>query len=143
MQICTYILNWRRFSLCICLSFYNSLLYKHKIAFFLMWIVLFHLGGDYMIPICQDETSTHPAGSYFTLQLNVEIKLRPGKTGQFSTLYLFTFACIFFDFFFFFFFFFFNFLWIIWKLKPIDFHWPKIFFLEPFTLQLCLFFFIK
>ena len=43
------------------------------------------LGGDYMIPICRDEISAHPAGTDFTLRLHEEIKFRPGKAGQFST----------------------------------------------------------
>ena len=42
-------------------------------------------GGDYMIPVCQDEISARPAGTDFTLRLYVEIKFRPGKAGQFST----------------------------------------------------------
>ena len=54
-----------------------------------------------MILACRDEISTHPAESDFTLlRLNVEIKFRPGKAGQFSTWYLIRFACIFFGFFF-------------------------------------------
>ena len=53
-----------------------------------------------MIPACWDEISTRPAETDFTLQLHVEIKLRPGKAGQFSTWYLIRFACIFFGFFF-------------------------------------------
>ena len=39
------------------------------------------LGGDYMIPACRVEISTRPAETDFTLQLHVEIKLRPGKAG--------------------------------------------------------------
>ena len=46
------------------------------------------LGGDYMIPTCRDEISTRPAETDFTTRLHVEIKFRPGKTGQFSTCYL-------------------------------------------------------
>ena len=57
------------------------------------------LGGDYMIPVCQNEISTRPAGTDFILQLHAEIKFRPGKAGQFSTWYLFRFACIFCEFF--------------------------------------------
>ena len=49
-------------------------------------------GGDYMIPVCRDESSTRPAGAYFTLQLHAEIKFHHGKAGQFSTCYLFRFA---------------------------------------------------
>ena len=45
-------------------------------------------GGDYMIPACRDEISTRPAKTDFTPRLHVEIKFRPGKTGQFSTCYL-------------------------------------------------------
>ena len=59
-----------------------------------------NLGGDYMIPVCQDEISTRPAGAYFTLRLHVEIKFHHGKAGQFSTCYLFRFAGTFFEFFF-------------------------------------------
>ena len=58
------------------------------------------LGGDYMIPVCQDEILTRPGGTDFTLRLHVEIQFRPGKAGKFSTLHLFRFACIFFEFFF-------------------------------------------
>ena len=31
------------------------------------------LGGDYMIPVCQDEISARPAGTDFTLRVYVEI----------------------------------------------------------------------
>ena len=55
--------------------------------------------GDYMIPACRDEISTHPAETDFTLQLHVEIRFRPGKAGLFSTCYLIRFACAFFGFF--------------------------------------------
>ena len=48
---------------------------------------------------CQDKTSTHPAGTDFTLQLHVEIKFRPGKARQFFTWYFLRFECIFFVFF--------------------------------------------
>ena len=41
-----------------------------------------------MIQACRDEISTRPAETDFTTQLHVEIKFRPGKTGQFSTCYL-------------------------------------------------------
>ena len=50
-----------------------------------------------MIPVCQDEISTRPAGAYFTLRLHVEIKFPHGKAGQFSTCYLFKFADTFFE----------------------------------------------
>ena len=63
-----------------------------------MWIVLFHLGGDYMIQVCLDEILTHPTRTYFTLKLHVDIKFHPHKAGQFSTLYLFRFVCIIFEF---------------------------------------------
>ena len=53
-----------------------------------------------MVPVCRDEISTRPAEADFTLRLYVEIKFRPGKTGQFSTYYLIRFACVFFGFFF-------------------------------------------
>ena len=58
------------------------------------------LGVAYNILACQDEISTRPAETDFTLALHVEIKFRPGKAGQFSTWYLIKFACIFFFFFF-------------------------------------------
>ena len=58
------------------------------------------LGGDYIIPVCRDEISPHPAGTDITLRLHVEIKFRPGKAGQFSTWHLFRFLCNFFEFFF-------------------------------------------
>ena len=61
-------------------------------------IFLFHLGGDYMIPVRPNEVSICPTGTDFTLQWHVEIKFSPGKAGQFSNLYLFRFACIFFEF---------------------------------------------
>ena len=48
-----------------------------------------------MNPVCQDEVSTRPAGTDFTLRLHREIKFDPGKTGQFSTWFLFRFVCIF------------------------------------------------
>ena len=57
------------------------------------------LGRDYMIPVCRDEISTGPVGTYFFLRLHVEIKFCPGKAGQFSTWHLFRFVCIFFEFF--------------------------------------------
>ena len=38
-----------------------------------------------MISACQDEISTRPAETVFTLRLHEEIKFRPGKAGQFST----------------------------------------------------------
>ena len=59
-----------------------------------------HLGRDYMIPDCQDEISTSPAATDFTIRLHVKIKLCPSKTGQFSTWHLIRFACISFRFFF-------------------------------------------
>ena len=46
------------------------------------------LDGDYMTPACRDEISTRPAETDFTPRLHVEIKFRPGKTGQFFTCYL-------------------------------------------------------
>ena len=63
-------------------------------------LLICFLGGNYMISASQDEISARPAETDFTLRLHVEIKLRPGKTGQFSTWYLIRFACIFFGFFF-------------------------------------------
>ena len=57
-------------------------------------------GGDYMIPASRNEISTPPAHTDFTLQLHVEIKYPPGKTGQFSARYLIRFAYIFLRFFF-------------------------------------------
>ena len=53
-----------------------------------------------MILDCQDEISTHPAETDFTLRLHVEFKFCPGMAGQFSTCYLIRFALIFFGFFF-------------------------------------------
>ena len=53
-----------------------------------------------MIPACQGEIPTRPAETDFTLRLHVEIKIHPGKAGQFSTWYLIRFARIFFGFFF-------------------------------------------
>ena len=41
-----------------------------------------------MIPFCRDEISTRPAGVDFSLRLNGEISLNPGKVGQVSTRYL-------------------------------------------------------
>ena len=41
-----------------------------------------------MIPVSRDEISTRPAETDFTPRLHVEIKFRPGKTGQFSICYL-------------------------------------------------------
>ena len=77
-----------------------------------------------MIPACRDEISTRSAETDFTLQLHVEIKFRPGMTGQFSTWYLIRFACIFFRFFF----------------KVHRFPLVYLFFLlDLFSLQLCLF----
>ena len=52
-----------------------------------------------MIPACQDEISTRPDDTDFTLRLHVGIKFCPGKAGQFSTWYLIRFACLFFGFF--------------------------------------------
>ena len=51
-----------------------------------------------MIPVCRDQISAPPAGTNFSLRLHVEIKFRPGKTGQFSTRSYFRFAGIFFEF---------------------------------------------
>ena len=65
-----------------------------------MFLKIGVLGGDYMVPVLRDEILTRPAGTGFTVQLHVEIKFGPGKAGQFSTWYLFRFACIFFEFFF-------------------------------------------
>ena len=53
-----------------------------------------------MIPDSRDEMSTRQAERNFTLRLRVEIKFRPDNEGQFSTWYLFRFACILFEFFF-------------------------------------------
>ena len=53
-----------------------------------------------MIPVCLDKISRIPAGTDLTLRLYVEIKFRPGKTGQFSTRHLLRFVCNFFEFFF-------------------------------------------
>ena len=53
-----------------------------------------------MIPAFRGKILTRPAETDFTQRLHVEIKFRPGKTGQFSTWYLIRFACIFFGFFF-------------------------------------------
>ena len=89
------------------------------------WSELLILGGDYMIPTSRDEISTRPAETDFILRLHVEIKFRSGKAGQFSTCYLIRFA------------------FILQNWRFIDFHWFKIFLLELFSLQLCLFFFIK
>ena len=44
-------------------------------------IFLFHLGGDYMIPVRPNEVSICPTGTDFTLQWHVEIKFSPGKAG--------------------------------------------------------------
>ena len=41
-----------------------------------------------MIPPCQDEISTPPAETDFTLCSHVEIKFHPGKAEQFSIWYL-------------------------------------------------------
>ena len=49
-----------------------------------------------MIPIYWDEIPTRPVGTDFTLRLNGEIKIHPGKAQQFSTWYLFRFVHIFF-----------------------------------------------
>ena len=43
------------------------------------------LGGDYMIPFCQDEISTRPAGKDFTLRLHGEIHFHRGKAGPVFT----------------------------------------------------------
>ena len=42
-----------------------------------------------MIPFCQDEISTRPSVTDFTLRLNGEINFHPGRNGQVSTWYLF------------------------------------------------------
>ena len=55
-----------------------------------------HLGGEFLIPICWNETSTRTAGAGFILRLHGEIKFHSGKVGQFSTCYLFRFVYIFF-----------------------------------------------
>ena len=52
------------------------------------------LAGVYMIPVCQAEISTRPAGADFILRLHGEIKFLPGKAEQFSTWYLFRFVYI-------------------------------------------------
>ena len=54
--------------------------------------------GYYMIPLCRDKISTRQVGTDSTLRLNVEIKFRPSKAGQFFTWHLFRFVSIFFDF---------------------------------------------
>ena len=41
-----------------------------------------------MIPACRNEILIRPAETDFTSRLHVEIKFRPGGTGQFSTCYL-------------------------------------------------------
>ena len=92
------------------------------------------LGGDYMIPACQDEISTRPAETNFTPRLYEEIKFCPGKAGQFSTWYLIRFPCVLFEF---------HKHFILQNWRFIKFYWFKIFLLELFSLQLCLFFFIK
>ena len=53
-----------------------------------------------MILASQNEISTSPAETDFTLRLHDEIKFCHGKVGQFSTWYLIRFACLFFGFFF-------------------------------------------
>ena len=53
-----------------------------------------------MILASQNEISTRPAETDFTLRLHDEIKFRHGKAGQLSTWYLIRFAYIFFGFFF-------------------------------------------
>ena len=63
-------------------------------------LILMVKGGDYIIPVCREEISTRPAGKYFNLRLHVEIKICPGKAGQFSTWRVFRFVCIFIGFFF-------------------------------------------
>ena len=89
-----------------------------------------------MIPACRDEISTRPVETDFTLRLHVEIKFRPGKVGQFSTWYLIRFACIFFGSFFA--------SMSFYKTEDSYISIDLIFFLlELFSLQLCLFFFIK
>ena len=52
---------------------------------------------DYIIPVCRDEISISPSGTYFTLRLHGKIKFHPSKAGKFSTWYLFRFAYIFFQ----------------------------------------------
>ena len=63
--------------------------------------VSYQLTGIMLSPtkVKLDEISTRPARTGFTLLLHVEIKFCPSKAGQFSTKYLFRFACIFFKFF--------------------------------------------
>ena len=89
-----------------------------------------------MIPACRDEISTRPAETDFTLRLHVEIKFRLGKAGQFSAWYLIRFACILFGTFF-----------ASMSFFKTEYSYISIdlffFLLELFSLQLCLFFFIK
>ena len=53
-------------------------------------------GGDYVMPVCQDKTTTHPAGTDFTIRLYGGTKFHTSKAGQFLTWYLFRFVYIFF-----------------------------------------------
>ena len=77
-----------------------------------------------MIPACWDKISIRPAETDFTLRLHVKINFRPGKVGQFSNWYLIRFASIFF--------------WIFLCKHLILQNLLKFFFLELFSLQLCL-----
>ena len=49
-----------------------------------------------MNPVCQDQISTRPAETDFTLRLLREIEFHPGKLGQFSTWFLLKFEFFFF-----------------------------------------------
>ena len=51
-----------------------------------------------MNPVCQDQISTRPAETDFTLRLLKEIEFHPGKLGQFSTWFLLKFEFFFFNF---------------------------------------------
>ena len=53
------------------------------------------LGGDYLIPVCQGEISTRPAGTDFTLWLHGGVRFHPSKEWQFSIWYLYRFVYIF------------------------------------------------
>ena len=74
-----------------------------KMLFLILSTILYLMlafGGDYTILVCQDEISTRPAGTDFTLRLYVEIKFRPCKAGQFSTWHLLRFVWNFLELFF-------------------------------------------
>ena len=68
-----------------------------------------------MIPACRDEISTCSAETDFTLRLDVEIKFRPGKAGQFCMDFLWIFLCKPF---------------ILQNWRFIDFHWFNFFYLS-------------